>query len=59
MLCMFVPNVNGFSVRAAERKCLPDAQDFPYMSVGTVGPDIKIWVERAERAIKMAFYQER
>lgn len=28
-------------MRAAERKCLCDAQDFPYMSAGTAAPDIK------------------
>lgn len=30
-------------VSAAERKCLTDAQDFPYISAGMAGPDIKVW----------------
>lgn len=45
-------------MRAAERKCLCDAQDFPYISAGSADPDIKVWVERAQSAMKMASHQE-
>lgn len=36
------------SVRAAERKCLSDAQDFPYISVDLAAPHIKVWVESVQ-----------
>lgn len=42
-LCVFLqPGLNGFTVwELQERKCLWDAQDFPYKSAGTVAADIK------------------
>lgn len=45
-------------VGAAERKCLCDAQDFPYISAGSADPDIKVWLESAQGAMKMASHQE-